>query len=296
MLRHSNPKITEIAALLTGSKKVLFTTYDASNWDYMMDLCRHFDLEYFLPESSPHEVQEASKTIFLGKDQKMLRRAAILWGRDVMGVDWGLSLGYPLCCVKFYVSRKLPWSQEGAKRIIPPIADHTRSKSPFPFVLNNVFNFFSRLSANNPHYHRMAELNVQKQVDISSLHVIFWHPCSYDCAESLRRAAEIWSFLERHVPALGPLLSHFLRRPVLYIDSFELAVFDGEIGPGGELSYRSVLEPPYGLLPEKIAGPLRSGNRLRIESGDLIIRRNDKELARIKEPRAALLDFSLAPR
>lgn len=292
-LRHHDPTIIELAALLTGIKPVIYASYDDSNRQYLMDMCQVFNLMHLLPGRPQSNLPARGQAIFLGRSMRALQKAARAWRRNSIAVDWGLSLGYPRCCVRFYSLRGAPWSKDRIMEIIPRIRRNTKGSGPYGYALNNIFNFFSRLRAPvSADYQRLIEANVRDRLNFGALSVIPWHPCSYSCPESLRRAAVILRFLHRHVPGLVPSLKYFLQRPVLYLSSLEFALFDGEVDSNGDLRYGGMIQPPHTLLAPKLRRNIPKGDRLRAVEGVLTIYKDGRALARLREPRAILLDFT----
>ena len=257
-IRDTDPGFSDLAALLTGIKPVLYTDFDVADWPYLKDLCLKLKLEYLLPEALfgrkgfKAAPKYGKKMLLIGRKRKDLEAAAASWGRAETTREWGLLLGYPPCCVDAY----LDWKENYSERtdLIRWTYGRTPAAKSYPFGLNNVCNFFSRLTPGDAaKYRKVGDINYQKGFPLANLHVISWHPCSYACKKSAAAAAEIFSFFKVYLPEHAAMLRAVLARPVLVYGKYEFLSFEGKVVTD-ELRFSGV-GAPYSLMNS----PLRPG-------------------------------------
>ncbi|MDT8286945.1 MAG: hypothetical protein RQ748_07550 [Elusimicrobiales bacterium] len=239
-LTRNDPTFSDLAGLLTGIKPVTYTDCLPTALPALKELCGKLKIKVLLPETGEergrHFAGDGRKVmVLIGRRQRDLAKAAEAWKRSTVGMDWGLALGYPECCVKAFAA----WFANGGATVPRPdlvrrTAAGTAPGGPLDFRLNNVWNYFSRLDYKDPADRRRHEklLVSNPGVDIPSLHVISWHPCSYRCRSSARKAAEIYSFIEHYSPAYAAGLKNLLARPLLFRDKYELAALKGTFRQG----------------------------------------------------------------
>lgn len=310
-LRTLDPHISDLMGVLAGVKPVLYTDIAREDEDYIKRLCALFGLRCLKPESkgSRHFHFRSDRfMVLIGRSGKALAAAAKSWrgmSDDRAFFDWGCLLGYPECCVRRY----LPWSDpkrmgEIKTGFLNRIAENTRTPGKIPFLLNNVFNFFSTPYRDGPEkdmdlYRRIVELNSQ-DIPLPNLNVISWHPCSYDCVESLRRAKLTYAMMGRHMPLWARMLRERLSRPVLSMGKYRFLVFNkasaAEAGRGGTEITHSGLSGPLSLLDPEPVQRIDDEKRLLVNARGVFS--HDKELL-IRSGRSCrpvFLDFGNAPR
>ena len=294
-LRDFDPGLSDLAALLIGAKPVLYTDFSADSWPYIRGLCEALRLKYLMPEAVYGKagfkaVPETGKRMLLiGKSAKALKEAAKSWLRSPTDPAWGLLLGYPECCVKAYIE----WRSVAAEiNLVNFTCGRTREKERFHFGLNNVFNYFSRLTGQPADMEAFARIRAaNKDLDISSLQVISWHPCAYDCGPSVKLAGEIFAFLSASLPERAAELKERLGKPVLFRDKYEYLVLDGS-AKKGEARYTGISKP-RGLLPGTIEDKIAAGNVLRVGKGRVSVFRDSGPLCKIASARPfSLLNFT----
>lgn len=230
-----DPHISDLMGVLAGVKPVLYTDIARQDEDYLKELCSNLGLLYLKPETGrgKHFHFRSDKFMALiGRSLAQLKAAAKSWremGAESAFIDWGCLLGYPECCVRRYRPWTDPQRARNAKKsFINEIFENSRP-GPLPFLLNNIFNFFSMPYKDGPGtdielYNRIVRLN-RPGGPLPSLNVVTWHPCSYDCAESLRRAALTYAMTRRCLPGWAEMLAERLSRPVLFIEKYKFLVF-----------------------------------------------------------------------
>ena len=196
------PHISDLAGLLAGVKPVVYLDITDEDLGYIDRLCAALKLVCLQPEAelgiTGFHQNPRSRMLLLGRERKTLKAAAGAWGRNPLDIDWGVLLGYPKCCVTAYRSWALARFRLPSFDIVRQTWANSVGHGPYSFMLNNVFNFFSRCAA--PALHdsdRQSCLAIHRRNERLSLHtlnVITWHPCSFHCAESLAKGEAIWSF------------------------------------------------------------------------------------------------------
>ena len=256
-IRSNDPTFSDLAGVLTGVKPVTYTDCFPENIPALKELCEKLRLEFlpaeeFLGKKENH-FKKAKKMILLGKDLKTLKAAAMAWSELSTKKRWARLLGYPGCCVKEYAKWACgKYEKKPRPDIIRRILGNTGKPAELNFKLNNLWNYFSRMDFTSPRdlsdYEMFMGFN--RELELPSKHIISWHPCSYNCAESAKKAEIIFSFMKHHVPDHAAMLEAMLARPVLFWDKFQYACLDGRAA-GGVVSYKAAV-PPRSLLNEKI--------------------------------------------
>lgn len=292
----NDPTFSDLAGVLTGMKPVTYTDCATRRLPHLRALCHKLKLELLLAEDflgrkGPH-FRSDKKMVLIGKDLRKLKNAAAAWNEFSTGGDWGLLLGYPACCVKAY--RR--WYRENLKKtvrldMIKGILGRTRKGGGLDFRLNNVWNYFSRMNFGDPAdcagYERLMGLN--GELNLAFKHVISWHPCSYDCTQSVKKAAEIFSFMSHHAPAYAASLAGLLARPAVFWDKFVFAFVDGSVS-GDSLAYGSV-SAPRSLLSDKLYRLLACCDEIRTRREAAGFYRKGKRVLPLPGPAPVLLDF-----
>lgn len=286
-----DPTIADLAGLITGVKPVLYTDVAPGSFRAAEELCSRLGFRYLLPENgdsgpAPHLKGGGRAMMLIGRSAAVLRAAAAAWKENPVGREWGELLGYPSCCVKFYSD----WKRGGRGDLVRRAAAATRGR--FDFRLNNICNYFSRLSGTKvPYGHAIAGLNARAGTPISILHVASWHSCSYSCPAALGKAREIFSFLSRYTPDLAAWLEDHLSRPVVFFDTFRFLFLEGSPAKAG-VSY-SAVRPPHSLLGAADRARAARGDRMMPAPRGASVFSGGRRLGAVGAgPRALILDFS----
>lgn len=266
-----DPGFSDLAALLTGIKPVLYTDFSPADWPYLKDLCSKLKMEYLLPEElHGREGFKAAprggkKMLLIGRRKKELEAAARAWGRAETTREWGLLLGYPPCCVDAYLEWKEKYSAE--IDLVRWTWGRTPAGKKLHFGLNNVCNFFSRLTPRDAaKYRRVGDINSKRGYPLANLHVISWHPCAYDCKKSAAAADRICDFFKTYLPEHAAMLKAVLARPVLVFGKYEFLSFDGKVA-GDKLVFSGIGAPYSMLKPALPAGSIKLSSLPRLSAG-----------------------------
>lgn len=268
----------EVLALMSGVKPVIHCWAGEADLPALDELCRRLRLKRFV-------FREGKRLgVLLGRDAAALNRTARLWGGEYFNP--GRGLGYPPCCTRFYSTHVV------AKRgldLVQSIFRHTRGKGPLPFALNNVFYLYSRVPAVQSGARRQKLFARNPGLDLDLLNLLPWHPCSYRCKPSLKKAAAIWRTARKAGPELAEALRACLARPVVFWDWDRFAVLARRPGPG--LSYAAVA-PPFSSLEPRLLSRLKSADRVESTPQGLILWSGPRRLCPLGgSPAPILLDF-----
>lgn len=242
----NDPAFSDLAGVLTGVKPVTYTDCARENIPQLKDLCEKLKLKCLPMEeliAKPiHHLIQGKKVFLLGRDTKTIKAAAEAWNTARNNAQWAGILGYPECCIDMHW-KWLSASSRGDD-LVKMAFHNTKETARLDFKLNNVFNYSSRLVSSSPrdraNYLKFMDFN--KENNYLSKHVIGWNPCSYNCPESSRKAAVIFSFMQHYAPDYAAGLVEALAKPVLFWDKFEYAVINGQVTEG-EINFRGVAFP-----------------------------------------------------
>lgn len=305
-LRDHGPHLSDLAGLLTGVKPVVRIEMTRRDRPYAVDLCERLGLLHIAPGNPARDLlRKGFTTMLISRKSSWLRKADKLCSKaGPTHPEIGRLLGYPDCCVRAYVAwarRKGRAAREDAGRF-PHIVRHTRARTrgdgPLPFLLNNVFNYYSmpRLGSaratreDRKDYERIHRRN--ERLGLSTLHAVSWHPCGYRCRASLRKARTAWCFLESYLPDFAAKLRLCLAKPVLVLGKYEFVVFAGRTTKDGSVEYSS-MQPPFSLVDPRLRDRLAKTRLARVR-GRAVVDRSGKTLYRAAAGRLApmLLDFT----
>lgn len=231
-------RMDDLASLVAGVKEVVYACVkDRAETRVMEELCADLKLERMvLGPAKP--ASAGGVDVLIGSNTRKLRRAAKYYDQPG-SFEWGAALDYPECCVRSYVQwRFLPRRRD----LVAFIYAATPAGRPISFLLNNVYNFYSRLfeKDDGAAYGRFCGLNS----GFDREPVLPWHPCSYACSGSLAGGRRIFEVLERYMPGLAAARRETLSKPVLFRDKYLFAALEA-CGPRG--AYR-LAERPRSLL------------------------------------------------
>ena len=260
---------------------VYASVQDAEERRTLEELCRDLKLETLELRKTRDLSGKGATDVLIGPDAGKLRKAGKSY-KNVLSLEWGLSLDYPECCVKAY----LDWNASGgAEDLVRYIYGRTGKTGPVPFWMNNTLNFFSRIKTPEMRrdYLEFSKLNSGRDRE----GIVTWHPCSYSCAATLKKGKLVYDFLSGHMPRTAAYRKALLSRPVLFKDLFRFAFLDGTCRAknGGIAAEYTGVSFPVSLLGKAVLGDISS--RRRIET---------TPRGQIAGPKSRLLeDFILLP-
>jgi len=276
----------EVIALLAGVKPVIHAWAAESDLPAFDELCRRLRLHKFVFPRARKARGAARLGVLIGRDAALLKRTARFW--DGERFNPGRSLGYPPCCTRWYYTRVA--AQKG-RDLVHTIHRHTKNKTALPFLLNNVFYLYSRVPAVQSGARRQKLYAKNTGLDLDRLNLIPWHPCSYRCAPSLKKAAAIWKTAKKVAPDLADALRACLGRPVVFWDWSRFAVLKRVNSVADGVTYAAV-EPPFSLLEPRSLLRLKGADRVRETPKGLELWKGSRRLGPLGgTPAPILLDF-----
>ena len=269
----------EVIALLAGVKPVIHCWASEADLPAFDELCARLRLKKLV-------IPGERLGVLIGRDAAALKRTARLWGGEYLNP--GRSLGYPACCTRWYYSHVVDKKDDD---LVRSILRHTRDKKALPFALNDVFYFYSRVPSVQSGARRQKLFAKNPGLDLDLLNLIPWHPCSYRCAPSLKKAAAIWRTARKVAPDLAYALRACLARPVVFWDWSRFAVLAREKSGAEGVAY-SAVEPPFSLLEARLVSRLGKGDRLVSTPAGLELWKGPRRLGLLGgKPAPVLLDF-----
>lgn len=294
-LRQFDPHLSDLAGVIVGVKPALYTNIIEDDWPYIHGLCNAFGLDYYLPARKFGFHKEGFKRIILlGRDKNILRQADECIGLPGGLTEWGTHLGYPECCVRAYGDWQTASLRSRSPDIVRWIYANSDKAGPFSFMLNNVANYYSRIDPAKPadrkRYAAMMRIGISiAGEDVAALNVISWHPCTYHCGPSLKKARAIFGFLKKNLPQWADRLRSHLTNPIIYFDKYEFVALRGSVVSPGIVESRGVC-PPYSLLPLDIVRPINQGRRIVVKEDGVFVE-PEKMRLNYQGKKTILLDF-----
>lgn len=287
------PRMVELLPLLAGLKPVIYLRHiPLKELNHLNDLASFFNLKVFYKAlgSSPRSCMD----FFMAKDENVIREARTFYGtkRNPNHEALGVLLGYPACCsmaFKELFSYKYKTSKENIER---PIYANSK-KVNFHFFLNTILMkesrpYSSSVSSKTQNIRLMNSLNKEDPFLWAACSIIPWHPCSYQCRESLAVASEIWKMM-RLWPDFTQYLKGLLSNTFLYLDHWRFASLEGSVEEN-TCSY-SLINPPRSLLNKADYDLLERGNLIALEKSKIKVYRNGRQLGSIRATKPLLLPF-----
>lgn len=249
-------QFNDLASLVAGAKTVVYTSVNSAEEARLLDrLCADLKLKKKVLGAKRNVEGVPVTDVLIGTNAAKMEAAGKAYG-DVLSLEWGLGLDYPECCVKSYID----WNTKHRdKDLIRHILAASPAGRTFPFWMNNVFNYYSRLIRREDRIRYAAFSKLNEGMDRES--VIPWHPCSYACAETAKKGKLIYAVMERYMPLTAAARREMLSRPVLFWDTFRFALLNGRCrknGAGFAVEYKGVARPRSLLGPgavRTLAGP-----------------------------------------
>lgn len=166
-------------------------------------------------------------------------------------VEFGRALGYPECCVQFFM-RSNNWNRTNS------YAESRERTSGLNDYRTNCFGKNCGYSL--------------------SFHI----PCRFDCSRTIEDAARLEQFLVTQEPDYAAACRRLLHLPVLSLNEREVVLLDGVVAGDRSVNYSSVLD--LFMTPAEIMSTLTRGNSVEIRGRFLTVLQ-DSELIDIFECR-----------
>lgn len=274
----------EVIALLAGVKPVIHCWASEADLPAFDELCRRLRLRKLVFPRAAGSRGAERLGVLIGRNAAALEKTARQWDGEYFNP--GQSLGYPVCCTRWYYAHVV---DKKGDDLVRSILRHTRDRKALPFALNDAFYFYSRVPSVQSGARRQKLFAKNPGLDLDLLNLIPWHPCSYRCAPSLKKAAAIWKTARKVAPELADALRACLGRPVVFWDWSRFAVL--RRAPGPDLTYAAV-EPPYSLLEARLSARLESADRIEVTPSGLALWKGPRRVGLLGgAPAPVLLDF-----
>lgn len=262
--RCAGVQFNDLASLVAGVKSVVYTSVCGREEARILNgLCSDLGLDKLVLADKTNVAGEPVTDLLIGTNIKKMRAGRKAYA-NVLSLEWGVALDYPECCVRSYIS----WRKK------EDLVRHIHSNSPrgavFPFWMNNVFNYYSRLSSACEQRDFMAFSGMNRGLERES--IIPWHPCSYLCPGTLKKGKRIYEVLEHYMPLGAAARRTALSKPVVFWDKFIFAVLNGSCvkTSGGFAAKYEGLSGPRSLVGPAAAKMLAGTGTLKVSAGGKI--------------------------
>lgn len=248
----------ELMAAVAGVKPVVHAWIDPGELPSVERMCAALGLRAHVYSHGGKGSGTSRWGVMIGRDAAALEACAAVWDKPMNNP--GEHLGYPACCVKSFWE----WNPSFNRRpefdcVIKALRAAPPAKT-LPWLLNDVYYLYSRPWSQEDVERRESMVRANPDWPLDLLNVNAWHPCSYACAESLRKATLTWAAMKANLPELAAKVETALRRPVVFWDWHRFAALDGAVDAKGAVPYRKVA-PPFSLLEPELRARLDAGDR-----------------------------------
>jgi hypothetical protein len=193
----------DLLGVITGLKPSARCVIKESETNSFVDFCKKYNLKYALSEYRFNTLQnqvivrDMSSNIlkiYISKSLKLCDKIKYYDERD--DKITGQLLGYPDCCVNFYLDLIKNKNRQDIDFVLETYAN---SKNKLDFRINNVREWYEGL-----------------QIDFS---LIDFFPCSYECKNAIKYADKLFRYIEAINKKLASNLKKQLKKPIIcYID------------------------------------------------------------------------------
>ncbi|MBU0461696.1 MAG: DUF483 domain-containing protein [Nanoarchaeota archaeon] len=270
LLKHQVDKISlldgrinfcEVLYVASGLKPVTRFLLSEQNLDEAKGFIESLGLSVYAPCMMTSDKGMLKRMIYIAKKEEDAHDAlaAELEGDHER---LGILLGYPECCIKFFVR-----NQEKARMMYDDytlLALENSFTKYLPFYTNISLRYFDCMFINH-------------------------FPCSFNCSRSLESAKRYAECIARCAPHLYDELVHSLRTAVVYADETGVHAFKGVQFTREGFHYKDVR-----LTSEKeFHHLLKRGNFIKvIDRHHFVIMRDNEIIQEVKDPLIGVLQFS----
>ena len=250
-LRCCNPYIHEQLALLFGLKPVVYIDCPRHQTDDFYRFIEGFGLKYIIVKNKK-SINKDNVEIFIAKTEKKLRVAESAYRAAYPGgIEWGIGLGYPKCCVEFFYK----WTH-GLHKIDLPIAilNNTPKGRLLPFTTNTVFNYYSRLNTEKRRADH-ALISKNRNTVFQTYGLTTWHSCSFTCKKTREFAKTIYEIMLEHMPDYALAQKEYMANPTLFKDTHDHIMVKADnikfLSQGIRVQHKGIIKTPS-LVPDEI--------------------------------------------
>jgi hypothetical protein len=300
----------EFVAFVMGLKPVILLHVDRKRMKSFHALCKLLDLKYAFPETEKKKwfsYSDGYACVMISKSEKYLKRAVELWNYQFDSsmdpdreIEWANLLGYPTCCTKSFFKWRHKYvglKKWDGDRVVSNSYRGTKNKRNLPFYSNNVFNFSSTIDGETSLVERKKFLSFCNRVKfpVAAPSLIGWHPCSYDCRQSIARAKKLYEFLKRVFPDKAQCLREICSKPVVYLDRYQFFCLQGaaskRVDSGLEISFGDIVWPFY-PISSKIVSKIRKAKKMIIREEWILDEKGNRLLKSIYSRPILFLNFN----
>lgn len=266
----------ELMAALAGVKPVVHAWIDGAEQARIEEMAAALGLKSLVYSKGGPGSGASRVGMMIGADPARLQACAEVWDKPMNNP--GEHLGYSACCVKAFWDWNPRFDRKAPLDCIIVALKKTKDRSQLPWLLNDAYYLYSRPWSQEDVDRREKMTRANPEWPLDLLNVNAWHPCSYDCAESLEKAAKTYEMIAKHLPALALKLAPALRRPVVFWDWHRFAALEGEADGKGGASFKAIA-PPASLLEPELLARLKAGDRVTTEGeGTLAVWKGKKKV------------------
>lgn len=120
-------------------------------------------------------------------------------------------------------------------------------------------------------YRCINEKIISKGIDLEGF--IIWHPCSYFCKESMKKAKNIADFMREYIPEIYSVRKIIHSKPVIFKNDFEFVLLNGTSYKDNEniiINYNNIYNIPKTLIKNKDLNLIKSFSKIIIKDGEKI--------------------------
>lgn len=249
----------ELMAALAGVKPVVHCWVDEKELSRVESLARDLGLQSLVYSRGGAGSGASRVGLMIGADPKRLAACAEVWDKPMNNP--GEHLGYSACCVKAFWEWNPSFDKKPKDDCVVVALKRTKKPNKLPWLLNDAYYLYSRPWSQEDVERRESMVRANPNWPLDLLNINAWHPCSYDCAESLDKAKKTWAMIETHLPSLAVKLKPVLSRPVVFWGWYRFAALEGKADGKGGASYKSV-GAPFSLLEAELSALLAKGDRV----------------------------------
>jgi len=191
----------------------------------------------------------------------MIVDGAVINNPLVDNLRYGLMLGYPECCVRFFIN-----DRQGVNQLYEA---YKRTNGEPSFYCNAMLSDFTYFLIHN-------------------------YPCSFTCRESIKNGRELLKAIREEEPHYAERIEYHLKLPLLVFRIRDAIAFEGKMS-GNEIRYSDSRYLTNNYVGKAPYAKFLEGNRLRVTKDRILIFRDDTLLHSIKKSRedgGFLLKFS----
>ncbi|HOJ86783.1 MAG TPA: hypothetical protein PK103_09745 [Elusimicrobiales bacterium] len=282
-------RLIELISLFLGDCKMIWTDWiDGNDTDNLNSISKKFGFNYFIFKN----LKINKWQILLSKKKSSINNFQKLYSEGKINpLITGFELGYPECCVNGFNE----YERSGDKSLIKHIYDKSDKSERFPFYMNNICSPFSKIPPKIPGKAYFRKNIEKKFSEFEKLNkniqgyflnkilepFIIWHPCSYQCKESMKRVRKIYEFFGYLLPKYAEVKKNFFSKPVFFVDDFRFALLNGISVLDKEkkktivVKYDSILKYPKTFISKKDIDFINKRKLFEIEDGRI---KNEKDV------------------